>query len=209
MQAMINNRRPADIADDLRGLADIAPGPAARSSLLTVAVEVEALPVLTVKEIADMRRGVDRALRASAHDEDLHHFATDVAAILDRIDPPTVVDGHRRPYPAGTVVRVGDRLVMASDDEGAVVNPWDGMTWGEMTEFDAAVLVADPRDTSEHFRSEVERLTAERDEARRWGIEQRDEREWPWAHTDDGLRRKRMTPAEAWPPPWATEGEGT
>ena len=59
------------------------------------------------------------------------------------------------------------------------------------------------------LRAEVERLTAERDEARRWGIEQRDEREWPWAHTDDGLRRKRMTPAEAWPPPWATEGEGT
>jgi len=51
---------------------------------------------------------------------------------------------------------------------------------------------------------EIKRLTAELDEAQAWGIQQRDERDWPMefgrkSRTGEG---KRMTPAEAWPAPW-------
>lgn len=96
---MSAHRTPAAIAADLRDLA---------GQLLTMRVpvygladEVEALPVLTAEEVADLRerlsRGdIDDAVRA-LDDEGYPNFAAylevlsaSLVAVLDRLDPPTV-----------------------------------------------------------------------------------------------------------------------
>ena len=53
-------------------------------------------------------------------------------------------------------------------------------------------------DVFDHILAEVERLTAERDEARAWGMQQRAERIWPM----ELLNGKRVEPSQAWPAPW-------
>ena len=88
-------RRPADIANDLRRVDSFG----WVNTREAIATEVEALPMLTADEVADLRAVALRWRRLgpevmSDHDQAdgmaLIADAANLAKILDRIDPPTV-----------------------------------------------------------------------------------------------------------------------
>ena len=78
-------RRPADIANDLRRVDSFG----WVNTREAIATEVEALPVLTAEEVADLRAVVE-LLSAWDEHSPLGLAGAAVARVLDRIDPPQV-----------------------------------------------------------------------------------------------------------------------